>query len=161
MKSMKRLKWWMLIVGAFYIVLGFINTPPLMTLRFNMQYPTIDLPVADSAVQALIDMWFVFGVEMLVVGVLLMVASRNPLQNKILVITVIVLELVRGILMDAYWLTRGIYTSAPYLIWIIIHLVILLSGFVLLRRAQRETRTSQAQPMPVAQQNAQHMGSKA
>lgn len=136
MQSVKRLKWWMIVVGAFYILLGIQNLPLLMGARFNMQYPTIELPLESVAVQALLDMWFMFGVEMFIVGFMLLIAARNPLQNKILVITVLVLELTRGIFIDAYWLTRDIYPQVIYVVFIAVHLVILVSGYVFLHQAK-------------------------
>ena len=142
---MKELKLWMRIIGGFYIFLGLINTPPVIAARMQMQYPALDLGLNHLAVKAINDLWFVFGVEMAVVGVMLLFASTVPLQNKILVQTVLVLELVRGIVMDIYWLSRGYYAPAPYIVWIIIHLAIVLSGWLLLRRAESNPEKHKAE----------------
>lgn len=135
---MTKLKWWMRIVGAFYILLGIQNTPPLVTGRLETQYPTLVAPVESVVVQGLIDMWFMFGVEMLVVGVMLIVAAKMPLRNKILVQTVLWLEIIRGVAIDVYWLTRGFYTNGFYIGFIVVHLIIIISGFIFLRQAEKE-----------------------
>ena len=75
---------------------------------------------------------------------MLLIASTAPLNNKILIQTVLVLELVRGIFMDVYWLSRGYYDSAPYIIWIVIHLVIIVSGWRLLQKAEASSDAAPA-----------------
>lgn len=141
---MKRLKLWMQIIGGFYILLGVINSPPIVAARMRMQYPALDLALDHLAVKAINDLWFVFGVEMAVVGMMLLFASTTPLQNRILVQTVLVLEFVRGIVMDVYWLSRGYYAPTPYVAWIMIHLATILSGWILLRQAEHNHETRRA-----------------
>lgn len=130
-----RLKWWMRIIGGFYLLLGVINTPPLMAARMSVQYPFLELGLDHLAVKAIVDLWFVFGAESAVIGFVLLVASATPLRNKILVKMVLLLELVR-ILLDLFWISRGYYDFAPYIIWIVFHLAIVLSGWRLLRRTE-------------------------
>ena len=138
---MTRLKLWMRVIGGFYIFLGMINTPPFTAARMRVQYPTLDLELGHLAVKAINDLWFMFGVETAVIGLMLFIASAAPVQNKILAQTVLLLELVRGILMDLYWLSRGYYDPVPYIAWIIIHLAIILSGWYLLRQTESFSRT--------------------
>lgn len=130
-----RLKWWMRVIGAFYLLLGITNTPPLMAARMGVQYPFLELGLEHLAVKAIIDLWFVFGAESAVLGFMLLVASVAPLRNKILVQMVLLLELVR-ILLDLFWIGRGYYGVAPYIMWIVFHTAIILSGWRLLRQAQ-------------------------
>lgn len=44
---------------------------------------------------------------------MLLIGSGAPLRNAILVKTVLLLELTRGILMDLYWLSRGYHAGPP------------------------------------------------
>lgn len=131
----KKLKWWMRVIGAFYLLLGIINAPPLMAARMGVQYPFLELGLEHLAVRAIIDLWFVFGAESAVLGLMLLLASAAPLRNKILVQMVLLLELVR-ILLDLFWIGRGYYDVAPYIIWIVFHTAIILSGWRFLRQAQ-------------------------
>lgn len=147
---MKKLKWWMRVVGLFYILLMVQNLPPLVLARLATQYPTLTAPVESVAVQGLVDMWFLFGTEMGVVGLMLLVASRTPLRNQILVQTVLLLELVRGIAQDVYWLTRGYYDDVFYVAFVVVHAIIIITGWLFLQQATAEsvTRRSQASADP-------------
>jgi hypothetical protein len=126
----------MRVIGGFYIFLGLINTPPVVAARMGLQYPTLDLALDHVAVKAINDLWFVFGTEMAVVGFMLIVGSAAPLRSKILVQTVLLLELIRGILLDVYWIGRGYYVNFHYVAWIVIHLVIIVSGWRAVQRAE-------------------------
>lgn len=132
---MRNLKRWMRLVGGFYLFLGVLNTPPVVAARMSMQYPFLELGSDHMAVKAINDLWFVFGAETAVIGLMLLLGSASPLPNKILVQTVVLLEVVRTLL-DAYWISRGYYDTAPYIIWIVIHLAIILSGWRLLQQAK-------------------------
>lgn len=135
---MNRLKWWMRIVGGFYILLAIQNLPFIVSSRISTQYPALDAPVESVAVQALIDMWFLFGVEIGVVGLMLLIASRAPVKNKILVQTVLALELLRGVAIDLYWVAKGDYVEGFYIGFAIVHAVIIVTGWLFLRRAVAE-----------------------
>jgi hypothetical protein len=126
----------MRIIGGFYIFLGLINTPPIVAARMDLQYPTLNMALDHVAVKAINDLWFVFGTEMAVIGLMLIAGSAAPLRSKILVRTVLLLELIRGILLDVYWISRGYYVNFHYVAWIVIHLVIIVSGWRALQRAE-------------------------
>lgn len=133
---MNRLRTWMRIVGGFYVFLGLINTPPVVAARMGLQYPNLELALDHMAVRAINDLWFVFGTEMAVIGIMLIVGSGEPLRGKILVQTVLLLELIRGILLDVYWISRGYYVNFHYAAWIVIHLIIIVSGWRALQQAE-------------------------
>jgi len=133
---MHRLKTWMRVVGGFYIFLGLLNTPPVVAARMSAQYPTLGVGLDHVAAKAINDLWFMFGVETAVIGLMLIIASGAPLQGKLLVQTVLLLELTRGVLTDAYWISRGYYDNVFYAVWIVIHLAIIISGWRALRRAE-------------------------
>jgi hypothetical protein len=126
---------WMRIVGGFYVALGLFNTPPVIAARFPAQYPDLGVAVDSMPAQALIDVWFMFGLEVAVIGVALLVTARNPARHVALVWTVLALEVVRGIADDVYLLARG-YEVMPYVIWLVVHAAIIATGLLALRRAQ-------------------------
>lgn len=139
----------MRLVGAFYVLLGAQNVPPLVAARLGTQYPTLAAPPESVAVQALLDMWFLFGASLAVVGVMLLVASADPLRNRVLIQTVLLLEVFRGVFMDLYWVSRGFYVEGFYVGFALVHLSIVVTGLVLLRRAARETRGTASSTEPL------------
>ncbi|HEX8600850.1 MAG TPA: BphX family protein [Chloroflexia bacterium] len=139
---MVRLKWWMRIVGVFYVILGIGFIPPLNELRIRSLVPITAGPETIEY-KALIDWTFVFGLDLLVIGAMLLYGARHPLRNIILVQTVVLLELIRGVLDDIYYISRG-YASAPiYVGFIVVHLVIIVTGVLFWRQAQREQEAGQ------------------
>ncbi len=142
---MTRLKWWMRLVGLFYIILGVGFIPPLNELRLPLLLPITAGPQTIEY-KALIDWMFVFGLDLLVIGAMLVYGSRNPLKNIILVQTVLLLELIRGVLDDIYYISRG-YASVPFYIgFIVVHLVIIVTGVLFWRQTQREQEAGQGSP---------------
>ncbi len=89
----------------------------------------------------LADTWVMFTLEVAVIGVMLWVASSNPYQNRILVYTLFGIEIVRGIVDDIYMLTRG-YEPGLYIGWIVLHSIIILTGWWALRRAQAQPEST-------------------
>jgi hypothetical protein len=87
--------------------------------------------------QAFADAWLVFVFELGVLGAMAMVASGNPVKNRIMAWVIIWAEVFRGILADAIWIMRG-YDAGRYIVFIAIHLAIILTGVVFLRQAQAE-----------------------
>ncbi len=134
----------MRIVGGFYVLMGIFNTPLIIEARLPMQYPELGVPVDSDAARALIDTWFMFGLEVFVIGIALIYFSRHPVRHLALVWTVLGLELVRGIADDVYLIARG-YDSIIYYVWILIHLLIVIAGLFAIRRALKgELKTEQA-----------------
>src|SRR5262245_54524771 len=86
----------------------------------------------DATARFVVDTWVTFGVYVGVVGGALLLASRAPGQARVLVRTVIALE-VGGIAVDVYEIARGYDLKAPGT-WLAIHAVIIASGVVALRR---------------------------
>jgi hypothetical protein len=126
----------MRLVGGFFILIGLLNTPPVIAARMTSQYPTLGIDPGHVAPAIITDLWFMFGVETTVIGLMLIAGSASPLRNKLLVQTVLFLELTRGVLTDFYWITRGYSENVVYIGWIVIHLVIIVTGWYALRRAE-------------------------
>ncbi len=83
---MSKLKWWFRIVGVLYLLLTLMNVYFLFFGGDQMFADTLPAPMnADPlAVRAFMDAWLVFVLELGVLGAMALVASRAPLQNKIM-----------------------------------------------------------------------------
>ena len=134
---MNKLKWWFRIVGAFYLLLTLMNVYFLYFGDGAMFADTLPAPMNSEplAVRAFMDAWEVFVLELGVLGVMALVASRAPLENKIMAWTIIWAEVFRGVLADAMWIVRG-YDAGSYAVFIVIHLLIISSGVWFVRQAQ-------------------------
>ncbi len=135
---MNKLKWWFRIVGAFYLLLTTMNMYFLFVGDgIQMLADTLPAPMnADPlAGQAFADAWLVFVFEFGVLGVMSLVASRDPAQNRIMAWVIIWAEIFRGIVADAIWIMRG-YDAGSYIGFIVVHLIIVLTGLAFLRQAK-------------------------
>ena len=132
---MNKLRWWMRIVGAFYM-LQFVMVA-LVRAPIKAQAPPETLARAaagDPLARFLIDTWVTFGLEMLGIGVGLLIASRRVAEARPLVWTVIAIELSRGIAADVYMLVRGQDPAVP-VVWMGIHSVVIATAIWCLRKA--------------------------
>jgi hypothetical protein len=136
---MNKLKWWFRIVGVFYLLLTLMNTFFLFFGDGQMFADTLPAPMNAEplAVRAFMDAWLVFILELGVLGVMALVASRNPIQNKIMAWVIIWAEVFRGVLGDVIWIGRG-YSASSYIVFIVIHLIIIITGVLFLKSAQTE-----------------------
>lgn len=131
-------------VGGFYLLLAVLNLPPLAAARLSSQYPTLELLPGSGAAQAIVDLWFLFGVELGVLGAALLWASRRPLDGRLLVVTVLWLEAVRGVAMDLYWVGSALYDGGFYAGFAALHAALIVIGLWALRRASTENRQTPA-----------------
>lgn len=135
---MKKLKWWMLIVGVFYTLLTVMN---LIFLFIKPDFFAEQLPPLyagnELAASAFSDAWLVFVFELGALGGMLLYGAGRPEKSRLLVLTVIFAELFRGIVADAVWIGRG-YSASEYIPFIVIHLLIIVTGWLFLRQAGRE-----------------------
>lgn len=144
---MKPLKWWMRIVGTFYVVLFVVGSIVKLPVKMTLEQAGIAYDPGNFTHMFLADTWVMFTLEVAVIGVMLWVASRNPLENRILVYTLFGIELVRGIVDDIYMLTRP-YEPGFYIGWIVLHSVIIISGWWALQRAKNEPRQPSGAQQP-------------
>lgn len=136
---MNRLKWWFRIVGVFYLLLTLMNFYFLFFGDGNkMLSDTLPPPMnsVPEAGQAFADAWMVFVFEFGVLGAMALVASSAPLKNQIMAWVIIWAELFRGVVADAIWIMRGYDNS--YFAFIVIHLIIIVTGVLFLRQAKAE-----------------------
>jgi hypothetical protein len=135
---MNRLKWWFRLVGGFYVLLGIGFFPPLNELRLPLM---ISIDVAKDTViyTSLIDWMFAFGLDMLFIGGFLLYASRKPARHFNLAWFIVWYEGLRGVVGDLFFITRGIYSTAFFIGFIIVHLIISGTGVLFIRQAQAES----------------------
>jgi len=133
----KKLTWWFRIVGAFYLLLALMNLYFMFLGDAQMFRSTIPFPADDYAVRAFVDGWSPFAFEMFGIGTFLLWASRNPLKYLGSVWLVAWLEIWHGVVDDIYLIARG-YDVVGYLVFIIVHLIIVLTGVMFARRASAQ-----------------------
>ncbi|MCF7803867.1 MAG: BphX family protein [Candidatus Marinimicrobia bacterium] len=129
---------WMHIVGGFYLLLFISSAIVKLPFRTLFEGVLTNAAAGDQTAKMLIDTWVMFGLEVGVIGAGLLIASRIPGQARVLVWTVLGLELVRGIIDDIYMIARG-YEVTIYVGWIVIHAVIIITGILALRAHISET----------------------
>lgn len=132
------LVWWLRIVGAFYLFLFVMVVFVRLPLQTFAPEGTLALAASgDPIARYLVDTWVMFGLEVGVIGVALIIASRHVAQARLLVWTVMGIELVRGIVDDIYMIARG-YEPGGFIAWIVIHSIIIITGYLALRTAKQE-----------------------
>ncbi|HNB51470.1 MAG TPA: BphX family protein [Anaerolineales bacterium] len=132
---MNKTKWWLRIVGAFYMLLTAMNIWALFFGGAQILIDTLPAPMNTDplAVRAFSDAWMVFVFELGALGGMLLYASHDPAKSRILVLTILWAEVFRGIVADAIWITRG-YAVSSYIGFIVIHLIIIVTGVLFLRQ---------------------------
>jgi hypothetical protein len=132
---MKKVTWWLRIVGGFYVLLTLMNLGFLF-LSPEALKDTLPAPLSGDplAIRAFADAWLVFVFELGALGAAMLYASRRPEQSGSLIVAIILAELFRGIFADAIWITRG-YSAASYVPFIVIHAIIIFTGILFWRQA--------------------------
>ena len=131
---MTELKWWLRVVGAFYLLQFVLNA--LVHAPISAVGPEGALARAsagDPTARFLVDTWITFGLEIGAIGAALVIASRTPEQARVLVWAVIGIELARGLANDVYMIAQG-YSPAVFITWIVIHAVVIVTGLLSLQR---------------------------
>ena len=126
--------WWLRIVGVFYLFLA-LGSIGVVFFNPNLFGLIIPFRTNELSLHAFSDAWLIFTLEMGVLGVIMLYYARASAQNRILVLTISVLELIRGAGGDLLWMSRG-WPTANYIPFMIVHLVIAGTGFYFLRREQ-------------------------
>ena len=134
---MSKTKWWLRIVGVFYLLLTLLNLYAIF-VDSKLLEDTLPYALDTNVVRAFTDAWMVFIFELGVVGAVMVYAARTPAQARLLVIAVIGMEIFRGVVADIIWITRD-YDAASYVPFIVIHLLIVATGIYLLRREFPQT----------------------
>lgn len=129
---MNRLKWWFRVVGAFYALLGLANAYGLVDPQFIGS--TLPMAADASAVQAFVDGWSAFALDMVAIGTFALWASRDPARHVSVAWLIVWLELFHGVVGDLYLIARG-YDPTAYAAFIALHGVMIVTGVLFARRA--------------------------
>lgn len=131
----------MTVVGVFYLVLGvrllpWVNRPMIEAAGLDSVYLAGDLSTDDTAFAWVLDWMGTFGLDLLVLGGVLLVAARAPVRNRLFAHLVIWHEVVAGVLDDLWFFSRDYVADGFYLGFIVVHLVVIATGIRALRRAR-------------------------
>lgn len=141
---MKKLKWWFLILGVWYLLLALMNLYMMFLGGAQGQkliIDTIPFPADEWVVRAFVDGWSPFLFDMIGIATFCLWASRSPHKYLGAVWLLVWLELLHGILDDMFLIARG-YDAASYIGFSVIHLLIIVSGVLVARQAQAETMSN-------------------
>lgn len=141
MAEIKFLRWWMVAVGLLYTAMGvrllpWINGPMIEAGLGDVAAPGVVLEPGTVIFDFVLDWMATFGLDLLVLGVVLLFAARAPLSHRILVHLVIWQEVVRGILADLWLAARPFANPAFYLGFALFHVAVIITGVWALRRAR-------------------------
>ena len=129
---------WMQVIGAFYVlqfVMMAVVRAPIRT--FGPSGTLSKAAAGDTLARFAVDTWTIFGLEVGAVGVILLVATRRTELAIGAIWTVLAIEVGRGLIADSYMIARGI-NVAGYLVWILIHSAVIVTGFMALRGGRRD-----------------------
>ena len=135
---MKKLKWWFIVVGAFYLLLALMNmyfvliNPSAMSAAVTFPFPT-----TPDTTMAFVDGWSPFAFEILGIATFMLWAARNPRRYLGAAWLLVWLELLHGVLDDIYLIWRG-YDAVGYAVFILIHIVVIVTGVWAARAAEAE-----------------------
>lgn len=150
MRDARPLQRWMTAVGIFYLVLGLRLLPwingPMIESSGDLASPGVDLVAGTPAFSFLLDWMATFGLDLVVLGAVLVAAARNAHDHRILAYVVIGQEAVRGVLADLWFAARPFNSAAFYLTFLVVHLLVIVTGVRCLRRAAAATRAATAMP---------------
>lgn len=135
------LRRWLLIVGGFYLFLGIrllpiVNGPMIEAIGVDAIYHGGDLEPGTAAYAFVLDWMGTFGLSLIPLGAVLLVAARDPLRHRLLVHLVIWHEIGAGVVADLGLILGGNVTTAFYLGFIGVHLGVAGTGVWLLHRTR-------------------------
>ena len=133
---MKKLKWWLWIVGGWYLLLG---SSGLIISFVKPELYASGLPSAyagnESALTASLDMNFVVMLVFVVLAVMMFIASRDPASARFFIMAMVSMEFFAYAVVNVIWMLRGWENVLPYLI---LHLLFGITGFVFLQQTKTE-----------------------
>jgi hypothetical protein len=143
------LRRWMQVVGVIYVLMGvrllpWINGPMIEAGLNDTVAPGIDLTADTAFFEFALDWMTTLGLDLLVLGVALLVASRNPFAHRIVAHVVIWQEALRGVAADLWMTTRPYASATFYLLFALFHVVVIVTGVRALRRASVPERVAEA-----------------
>ena len=135
---MKKLRWWFIVVGAFYLLLALMNMYFVLINPSAMGGAVVfPFPTTPDTTQAFVDGWSPFAFEILGIATFMLWASRNPRRYLGAAWLLVWLEFMHGVLDDIYLIARG-YDAVGYGVFIVVHIVIIVTGVLAARAAEAE-----------------------
>jgi hypothetical protein len=135
---MNFLKWWLRVVGLFYILQFFMVAVVRAPIRVQGPAGALDDAAAGNPMAMfLVDTWVTFGLEVGAIGAVLLWASRVPETARILVWLIIGIEIGRGMIADTYMISRG-HPIPALVIWLVLHSIVILTGWMALQKSKTE-----------------------
>lgn len=132
-----RLLRWMQFTAVFYLLQFVMLVIVRAPIRTFGPPGTLDRArQGDELARFTVDTWTFFGLEILAVGAVLLLATRRGQLALGSIYTVLAIEICRGIVADLSQVARGVDVPG-YLVWIAIHSTVLLTGIHCLRDAHR------------------------
>lgn len=130
---------WMVAIGIFYLLLGlrllpWINGAMIEAAGIETVYVGGDVTTDATIWHYLLDWLGVFGGGLLVLGAVLLVASRRPIRNRLFAHLVIWHELIVGVGFDGWFISRDYIPNGVYVGFIAVHLIVIVTGIRALRR---------------------------
>ena len=122
--------WWLRIIGVFYLFLA-LGSVWVLFINPNVFGSVIPFGANELSLHAFSDAWLIFTLELAVLGVIMLYYARDSSQNRILVLAVAILEMIRGAGGDLLWMSRG-WPTSTYIPFTIVHLLIAGTGLYFL-----------------------------
>jgi len=129
---MTKTKWWLRIVGAFYLFLA-VASGWVIFVNPNLFGAMFPFSANEFSLRAFSDAWLIFVLEMGALGFIMLYLASNSTHNRTLMLIISILELIRGAGGDLLWMSRG-WPTANYIPFMILHLIIAGTGFYFLKR---------------------------
>ena len=139
---MKKLQWWFRIIGVWYLLLTLMNIYMMFLSDKQMLIDNLPYAADEWVVRAFIDGWSPFLFEIFGIATFALWASRKPAKYASAALLLVWLEFTHGVLDDIFLIARG-YDAAGYSGFIIIHLIIIMTGFVFAREVTAESTTAE------------------
>jgi hypothetical protein len=131
---MKRLTWWLRIVGVLYLFMFVAAAVVRAPIRAEGPGGILERAAAgDPTASYVVDSWLMIGLYFLAIGLSLLIASRAPARALPLVPMVVLLE-IAGMSIDVYKLANG-YPRTPPVVWLVIHATVVVTGLRAARAA--------------------------
>lgn len=131
---MRFLARWLRTAGAVNIGLGVTWLPFLEAARLGTNRPPRVLPLDGTAYESILGYTMLFGLDLIALGVILLIASRRPAESLVVTWLAIAMSIVRGVVTGIHLIAIG-YSSAVMLVLIGLHLAIIATGLLALRAA--------------------------
>lgn len=135
---MNKLKWWLWIVGAFYVLLGGVNVygalfdPQLVTAYYGA--------ITDElAIRVIAETTLIVGLGMAVLGVMMFIASRAPGGARFFVLAIAMLELFQWVPYDVVTLLNETMPASVVIPFLVLHLIFGITGIMFLRQTAAQS----------------------